>query len=66
MNLPELEVHLRERFQTYRRRIDMLTRFKTLGEVDAKTTKAFIKAMSGEDETECRRLIKTVEVSRGR
>lgn len=66
MNLPELEVNLRERFQTYRRRIDMLTRFKALGEVDPKISKAFIKAMDAENETECRRLIKLVEVSRGR
>lgn len=66
MNLPELEVSLREKFQTQRRRLDMLTRFKALGEVDAKVTKQFVKAMDGEDEAECRRLIKVVEVSRGR
>lgn len=65
MNLPELEVDLRERFQTYRRRIDMVTRFKALNVTDAKIIKAFIKAMNDEDEAEARRQIKIVEVSRG-
>ena len=65
MTLSELEVNLREHFQTYRRRIDMLTRFKALGEVDAKTTKAFIRAMNAEDEQEARRIMKAVEVARG-
>ena len=65
MTVPELEVELREKFQTYRRRIDTLMRFKALGNVDAKTTKSFVKAMYDGDETEARRLIKIVEVSRG-
>lgn len=64
-SLAELEVTLREEFQTYRRRLDMVLRFKTLGRVPENETHQFIDALNGGDEPKARKIIKVIEVQRG-
>jgi len=64
-DLASLEVELRDSFQKYRRRIDMLTRFRALGKVPEEQVDEFIKAMNGDDELAARKVMRIIEVQRG-
>lgn len=64
-DLASLEVELRDSFQKYRRRLDMLTRFRALGKVSEEQVDEFIKAMNQDDELTARKVMKIIEVQRG-
>lgn len=65
-DLAELEVSLRDSFQKYRRRLDMLTKFRALGKVPDEQVTEFVNAMNEDDEPEARKVMKIIEVQRGR
>jgi len=65
-DLATLEVELRDSFQKYRRRIDMLVRFRALGKVSEEQVEEFIKAMNDDDELAARKVMKIIEVQRGK
>lgn len=63
-DLSELEVTLRDAFQKYRRRLDMLTRAKSLP-MSGEELNQFIDAMHAEDEELAKRLMKIASVRDG-
>lgn len=65
VTLAELEIELREAFQKARRRLDMLTKFRTLGKVSEEQTDQFIEGLRADDEAAARKVIKIIEVTRG-
>jgi hypothetical protein len=64
-DLASLEVELRDSFQKYRRRLDMLTRFRALGKVSEEQVGEFVTAMNDDDELTARKVMKIIEVQRG-
>ena len=64
-DLASLEVELRDSFQKYRRRLDMLTRFRALGKVSEEQVGEFVNAMNDDDELGARKVMKIIEVQRG-
>jgi hypothetical protein len=64
-DLASLEVELRDSFQKYRRRLDMLTRFRSLGKVSEDEVSSFVTAMNDDDELTARKVMKIIEVQRG-
>lgn len=64
MDFAELEVALRDQFQKYRRRLDMLTRARALPMSD-KEIGDFIDAMNRDDEELAKRIMKIVGVRNG-
>lgn len=63
-DLAELEVTLRDAFQKYRRRLDMLTKVKGLNMSTEELTQ-FIDAMHNDDEDMAKRIMKIASVRNG-
>lgn len=63
-DIAELEVTLRDAFQKYRRRLDMVTRAKGLNMSDTELGQ-FIDAMHDDDEDAAKRIMKIVSVRNG-